>query len=118
MNEFPMPRTADVVPTGVVILTARLPMAAAASMAIDTVARVPSAETARLLPTEIPAAGSKAMAEASKRLRPFTCNAMVLPTTLVIDAAGKIRFYHVGYKQGDEKHLRNIVAQAVKEIRK
>ncbi len=45
-------------------------------------------------------------------------NAMVLPTTLVIDAAGKIRFYHVGYKQGDEKHLRNIVAQAVKEIRK
>ncbi len=45
-------------------------------------------------------------------------NAMVLPTTLVIDAAGKIRFYHVGYKQGDEKHIRNIVAQAVKEIKK
>lgn len=45
-------------------------------------------------------------------------NAMVLPTTLVIDAAGKIRLYHVGYKQGDEKHLRNIVAQAVKEIKK
>ncbi len=45
-------------------------------------------------------------------------SAMVLPTTLVIDAAGKIRFYHVGYKQGDEKHLRNIVAQAVKEIKK
>ncbi len=45
-------------------------------------------------------------------------SAMVLPTTLVIDASGKIRFYHVGYKQGDEKHLRNIVAQAVKEIRK
>jgi len=45
-------------------------------------------------------------------------NAMVLPTTLVIDGSGKIRFYHVGYKQGDEKHLRNIVAQAVKEIRK
>lgn len=45
-------------------------------------------------------------------------NAMVLPTTLVIDASGKIRFYHVGYKQGDEKQLRNIVAQAVKEIRK
>ncbi len=45
-------------------------------------------------------------------------NAMVLPTTLLIDANGKIRFYHVGYKQGDEKHLRNIVAQAVKEIRK
>src|SRR5512145_2964925 len=45
-------------------------------------------------------------------------SAMVLPTTLVIDAAGKIRFYHVGYKQGDEKHLRNVVAQAVKEIKK
>ncbi len=45
-------------------------------------------------------------------------NAMVLPTTLVIDAAGKIRFYHVGYKPGDEKKLRAIVAQAVKEIKK
>lgn len=44
--------------------------------------------------------------------------AMVLPTTLVIDASGKIRFYHVGYKPGDEKKLRGIVAQAVKEIRK
>ena len=45
-------------------------------------------------------------------------SAMVLPTTLVIDASGKIRFYHVGYKQGDEKHLRKVVADAVKEIRK
>ncbi len=45
-------------------------------------------------------------------------NAMVLPTTLVIDVSGKIRFYHVGYKQGDEKHLRNVIAQAVKEIKK
>jgi len=45
-------------------------------------------------------------------------SAMVLPTTLVIDASGKIRFYHVGYKPGDEKHLRNVVAQAVKEIKK
>jgi peroxiredoxin len=45
-------------------------------------------------------------------------HAMVLPTTLVIDVSGKIRFYHVGYKQGDEKHLRNVVAQAVKEIKK
>ena len=45
-------------------------------------------------------------------------NAMVLPTTLLIDASGKIRFYHVGYRPGDEKHLRGIVAQAVKEIRK
>jgi peroxiredoxin len=45
-------------------------------------------------------------------------NAMVLPTTLLIDASGKIRFYHVGYKPGDEKKLRDIVAQAVKEIRK
>ena len=45
-------------------------------------------------------------------------NAMVLPTTLVIDVTGKIRFYHVGYKQGDEKHLRSAIAQAVKEIKK
>jgi len=45
-------------------------------------------------------------------------NAMVLPTTLLIDASGKIRFYHVGYKPGDEKKLRGIIAQAVKEIRK
>lgn len=45
-------------------------------------------------------------------------SAMVLPTTLVIDASGKIRFFHVGYKQGDEKHLRNVVAQAVKDLRK
>ena len=52
------------------------------------------------------------------RLVAQSFSAMVLPTTLVIDASGKIRFYHVGYKQGDEKHLRNIVAQAVKEIRK
>jgi len=45
-------------------------------------------------------------------------NAMVLPTTLVIDASGKIRFYHVGYKPGDEKQLRSVVVQAVKEIKK
>lgn len=45
-------------------------------------------------------------------------SAMVLPTTLVIDASGKVRFYHVGYKQGDERHLRSIVAEAVREIRK
>jgi len=45
-------------------------------------------------------------------------NAMVLPTTLLIDASGRIRFYHVGYKPGDEKKLREIVSQAVKEIRK
>ena len=45
-------------------------------------------------------------------------NAMVLPTTLLIDVSGKIRFYHVGYKPGDEKQLRGIVTQAIKEIRK
>lgn len=45
-------------------------------------------------------------------------SAMVLPTTLVIDASGKIRFYHVGYKPGDEKKLRGVIAQVVKEIRK
>ncbi len=45
-------------------------------------------------------------------------NAMVLPTTLLIDASGRIRFYHVGYKQGDERQLRSVVAQAVKELKK
>ncbi len=44
--------------------------------------------------------------------------AMVLPTTLVIDVTGKVRFFHVGYKQGDERQLRDIVAQAVREIRR
>ena len=44
--------------------------------------------------------------------------AMVLPTTLVIDVSGKVRFSHVGYRPGDEKHLRGVVAQAVKEISK
>ena len=45
-------------------------------------------------------------------------NAMVLPTTLLIDASGKVRYFHVGYKPGDEKRLRGVVAEAVKEIRK
>ena len=52
------------------------------------------------------------------RLIAQSFSAMVLPTTLLIDASGKIRFYHVGYKKGDEKALRNVVAQAVKEIKK
>jgi peroxiredoxin len=45
-------------------------------------------------------------------------NAMVLPTTLLIDASGKIRYYHVGYKPGDEKQMRNAVIQAIKELKK
>lgn len=45
-------------------------------------------------------------------------NAMVLPTTLLIDASGKIRYFHVGYKPGDEKQIRSIAAQAVKELKK
>ncbi|MBI5903969.1 MAG: TlpA family protein disulfide reductase [Deltaproteobacteria bacterium] len=45
-------------------------------------------------------------------------NAMVLPTTLLIDASGRIRYYHVGYKPGDEKQIRNIVIQAVRELKK
>ena len=52
------------------------------------------------------------------RLIAQSFSAMVLPTTLLIDANGKIRFYHVGYRKGDEKSLRNVVAQAVKEIKK
>ena len=43
---------------------------------------------------------------------------MVLPTTLVIGADGKIKFYHVGYKAGDEKHIRTVIADAVKQIKK
>ena len=45
-------------------------------------------------------------------------SAMVLPTTLVIDVSGKIRFYHVGYRKGDENHLRSVIAQAVRELPK
>ncbi len=43
-------------------------------------------------------------------------NAMVLPTTLVIDGNGKVRFFHVGYKQGDEKQLRSVIIQALGEL--
>src|SRR5512137_1677294 len=32
--------------------------------------------------------------------------AMVLPTTIIIGADGKVKFYHVGYKPGDENHIR------------
>ena len=42
-------------------------------------------------------------------------NAMVLPTTLLIDRSGKVRFYHVGDKQGDEKQLREAIVRALKE---
>ncbi len=45
-------------------------------------------------------------------------NAMVLPTTLVIDGSGKVRFFHVGYKQGDERQLRDAVVQALKELKR
>ena len=45
-------------------------------------------------------------------------NAMVLPTTLIIGADGKIKFYHVGYKAGDEKHIRTVIADAVKQIKR
>lgn len=45
-------------------------------------------------------------------------NAMVLPTTLLIGADGKIRFYHVGYKRGDENYFRAIVSDAVKTLNK
>ncbi len=45
-------------------------------------------------------------------------NAMVLPTTLVIDGSGKVRFFHVGYKQGDERQLRDAVVHALKELKR
>ncbi|RMG57613.1 MAG: TlpA family protein disulfide reductase [Deltaproteobacteria bacterium] len=43
--------------------------------------------------------------------------AMVLPTTIVIDGSGTIRLYHVGYKKGDEKHIREVVEEALKTLK-
>ncbi|PLX43918.1 MAG: hypothetical protein C0609_06875 [Deltaproteobacteria bacterium] len=37
----------------------------------------------------------------------------VLPTTIIIDKAGKIIFYHVGYKPGDEKEIEEVIANAI-----
>ncbi len=42
--------------------------------------------------------------------------AMVLPTNVVIDGTGTIRLYHVGYKKGDEKKIRDVVVKALKTI--
>lgn len=36
----------------------------------------------------------------------------VLPTTIVIDKAGKISYFHVGYKPGDETEIENQVKAA------
>ena len=44
--------------------------------------------------------------------------AMVLPTTIIIGADGKVKFYHVGYKPGDENHLRTLVLDALKQVKK
>jgi peroxiredoxin len=44
--------------------------------------------------------------------------AMVLPTTLIIGADGKVKYYHVGYKPGDENHLRTLVLEALKQVKK
>jgi peroxiredoxin len=44
--------------------------------------------------------------------------AMVLPTTIIIGADGKVKFYHVGYKPGDENHLRTLVLDALKQVKR
>ncbi len=39
----------------------------------------------------------------------------VLPTTIIIDKSGKIIFFHVGYKPGDEVEIEEIVKHAITE---
>lgn len=36
-------------------------------------------------------------------------NVNILPTTLIIDKAGKLRFFHEGYKPGDEHEIEDII---------
>ena len=36
----------------------------------------------------------------------------VLPTTIIIDKAGKISFFHVGYKPGDENEIEKKIKEA------
>lgn len=37
------------------------------------------------------------------------------PTTFIIDRAGMIRYYHLGFEAGDETHLEEIVAALLRE---
>jgi len=36
-----------------------------------------------------------------------------LPTTVIIDKAGRISYYHVGYKEGDEKKVEEQIKKAI-----
>jgi peroxiredoxin len=42
-------------------------------------------------------------------------NVIAMPTTVVVDRDGKMRFLHQGYKPGDEKKYRNMVKKLVRE---
>ena len=40
-------------------------------------------------------------------------NSSILPTTVIIDKKGKIAFFHIGYKSGDENEIENAVKKAI-----
>jgi len=40
---------------------------------------------------------------------------VAMPTTVVVDRDGKMRFLHKGYKSGDEKKYRDMVKQLIRE---
>ncbi len=40
---------------------------------------------------------------------------VAMPTTVVVDRDGKMRFLHKGYKNGDEKKYRDMVKQLIRE---
>lgn len=53
-----------------------------------------------------------------KRVIATAFNAMVLPTTIVIDPLGEIKMYHVGYKSGDEKHIREAIESSLQKLKR
>ena len=42
-------------------------------------------------------------------------NVIAMPTTVVVDRDGNMRFLHKGYKPGDEKQYRKMVKQLIRE---
>jgi len=42
-------------------------------------------------------------------------NVIAMPTTVVVDRDGNMRFLHQGYKAGDEKEYRKMVKKLVRE---
>ena len=42
-------------------------------------------------------------------------NVVAMPTTVVVDRDGNMRFLHKGYKPGDEKEYRNMVKKLIRE---